>query len=545
MGWLRDRVRNWLGVNPQQHKLKKPFDNRLWFINDDEQIRKQKLQEYLIWYSGDSDELLNYYTKGNFREFNTEPIFNRNKKDYFWSVASTEEKIKRSHSGVPRAIIETITNAIGTPFFSTQDKVVEDRINAIIKETGLYDVINQEQMPLTLVTGAGAYKINVDTNLSQKPIVTFYDARNVRFDIISRRIVGVKFIDYYQKDNKAYALTDHRYLDEGVSYIEYKLYRLKPGQHNDEWENGAEEVALGTLQETAELQDMEFVGLGYMLAVPSVFFKDNIYEGNGRSIFTGKVDLFDDLDQALSQSANTVRKSTPVEYYPVDMLERTPLGEPKLPQRYDRSYIATPAGRNGDGEQTGKLTVTQPALNFSQYTGEVMSVLSLILTGVLSPATMGIDIAKRDNADAQREKEKITIMTRNNIIAQQKEILNKVMCICLKLEDYIKNPGITGFRNYDVSVDFDEFASPTFENQLGVLSGALASGSLSIDKYVDLLWTDTLDEEEKQKEIDYIKQFMGQGANPLEALLAGAPNYAEGEVPPDETQDAVETSEVE
>jgi hypothetical protein len=232
-----------------------------------------------------------------------------------------------------------------------------------------------------------------------------------------------------------------------------------------------------------------------------------------------------------------------VEYYPVDMLERTPLGEPKLPQRYDRSYIATPAGRNGDGEQTGKLTVTQPALNFSQYSGETMSILSLLLTGILSPATMGIDIAKRDNADAQREKEKITIMTRNNIIAQQKEILNKVMCICLKLEDYIKNPGITGFRTYELSVDFDEFASPTFENQIGILAGALSSGAMSVEKYVDLLWTDTLDEAEKQKEIDYIKQFMGQGANPLEALLSGAPNYEEGEPQPDETETEVAQTE--
>jgi hypothetical protein len=123
MGWFRDKIKNWLGVN-NMGSLPKQYDNRLWFINDDEKIRKQKLREYLIWYSGDSDELLNYYTQGNFREFNTEPIFNRNKKEYFWGISSQETSIKRTHSGIPRAIVETLVNAIGTPIFTSDDPMM-------------------------------------------------------------------------------------------------------------------------------------------------------------------------------------------------------------------------------------------------------------------------------------------------------------------------------------------------------------------------------------------------------------------------------------
>jgi len=533
MGWFRDRIRNWLGVQDMSNS-KKPYDNRLWFINDDDEIRRQKLQEYLIWFSGDSDELLNFYTRGNFREFATEPIFNRNKKDFFWAISSTEARIKRTHSGVPRAIIETLVNAIGTPKMVSNDIVLQKRIDDIVKDNDLLQIINQEQMPLTLVTGSGAFKINIDTNISKKPIITFYDARNVKFEIVSRRIFGIKFVDYYTgKDRKAYALIDHRYIDEGNSYVEYKLYRLKPGQKEGEFEKEADEVPLDTIPETEGMQDMVFKGLNSILGVPSVFFKDTIYENYGRSIFNGKVDLFDDLDQAISQSANTVRKSTPVEYYPVDLLERTPTGEPKLPVRYDRTYVATPAGRNGDGERTGKIETTQPALNFTQYNIEAQNILSFILTGVLSPATMGIDVAKRDNADAQREKEKITLMTRNNIIMRQVDILENVVLLALKLEDYIINPTLENFTDYEVGVEFEEFANPSFENQIVILANALQSGALSVERYVELLWADTLDEDAKQKEVEYIQMFMGQGAmaNPMDALF-GSPNFQSGQVPP-------------
>jgi hypothetical protein len=411
--------------------------------------------------------------------------------------------------------------------------MVQQRIDDIIKDNELFDSINQEQMPLTLVTGFGAWKINIDPQISKKPIITFYDARNVKFEIVSKRIFGIKFVDYFTgPDKKAYALVDHRFIDEGNSYIEYKLYQLKPGRKEDEWEKEADEVSLETLPETEGLQDIVFNGLNQILGVPSMFFKDTIYEGYGRSIYTGKVDLFDDLDQTISQSANTIRKSTPVEYYPVDLLERTPTGQPKLPARYDRTYVATPAGRNGDGERTGKIEVTQPALNVVQYSSEAQSILSFLLTGVLSPATMGIDVAKKDNADAQREKEKVTIMTRNNIIMRQKDLLEKVIVLSLMMEDYMVNPVMAQFSNYEVGVEFEEFANPSFENQLMVLSNGLQSGAMSIERYVELLWGDTLDEEAKQKEIQYIQMFMGQGAmNPMEMLL-GSPNFQEGAQPP-------------
>jgi hypothetical protein len=504
--------------------------NRDLYINNTENIRRTKIEEYLIWYIGDSDELLNHFTKSRIIEQAEEPIYSRNKRDYFWTAVSEEEGVKRSHSGIPRAIVETLVNAIGSPNISSENQELNKRVKDIIDENDLLTILNQEQTPMTLVTGHGAFKITIEPELSNKPIITYYDARNVKFENKTRRIVKVKFYDYFTEDNKAYCLVDCRYRENGNSIITYKLYEL-PYKDAPEFEIEENEISLESLEQTKDLKDIQFTGVDEMLAVPCVFFKDQIHDEYGRSIFTGKVDLFDDLDQALSQSANVVRKSTPVEYYPMDLIETKSNGERKPPTRYDRTYVNFPSGRSGEGDITSQIQTTQPNLNFAQYDQEAVSILNMILTGVLSPATMGIDLAKKDNADAQREKEKITIMTRNNIILKQKRILQKLVKLTLMVEDYINNPQVAKFENYtDISVDFDEFSNPTFENQLSVLGSALQSGSISIDRYIELLWNDTLSEQEKQKEKEYVEAFMNKGmTDPFGQPLPGE----QGPVSPD------------
>jgi hypothetical protein len=504
--------------------------NRDLYINNTENIRRTKIEEYLIWYIGDSDELLNHFTKSRIIEQAEEPIYSRNKRDYFWTAVSEEEGVKRSHSGIPRAIVETLVNAIGSPNISSENQELNKRVKDIIDENDLLTILNQEQTPMTLVTGHGAFKITIEPELSNKPIITYYDARNVKFENKTRRIVKVKFYDYFTEDNKAYCLVDCRYRENGNSIITYKLYEL-PYKDAPEFEIEENEISLESLEQTKDLKDIQFTGVNEMLAVPCVFFKDQIHDEYGRSIFTGKVDLFDDLDQALSQSANVVRKSTPVEYYPMDLIETKSNGERKPPTRYDRTYVNFPSGRSGEGDITSQIQTTQPNLNFAQYDQEAVSILNMILTGVLSPATMGIDLAKKDNADAQREKEKITIMTRNNIILKQKRILQKLVKLTLMVEDYINNPQVAKFENYtDISVDFDEFSNPTFENQLSVLGSALQSGSISIDRYIELLWNDTLSEQEKQKEKEYVEAFMNKGmTDPFGQPLPGE----QGPVSPD------------
>ena len=105
--WIKKQVLKITGLS----KINGPDEQeRLTFINNDELQKKTKIREYNVWYAGDSDELLNFYTRQMTIDYNFEPWYSRNKKNYFWSISSTENDIKRTHSGQPRNIVDTLVS---------------------------------------------------------------------------------------------------------------------------------------------------------------------------------------------------------------------------------------------------------------------------------------------------------------------------------------------------------------------------------------------------------------------------------------------------
>lgn len=489
---IAQRILKFLGV---QKLTQNPNDDRFTYLSDEEVIKIQKIKECKYWYYGNSNELLNFYTTEETYGNNEEPIYNRNRRQFFWAKSTKECEIKRVHSGIPNAIISTLVNVISTPEVSSSKEIVKMNIDKIYEENDLVNMINQEQMPMTLATGYGAFKPVIDKELSDYPLVEYYEAEDVEFIKNKGNLIGIIFKDYYAYNKKNYLFLETRRTAKGNSYIEYELFELCKN-------NELKKVPLNTIPSLEGLDEngLEIKGIKKPLAVASVFFKDVLNPNYGRSIFEGKIDLFDDLDQSLSQRSQTCRVSTPVEYYPVDLLERSRDGQPLMPKAFNRQYIKFEATPDGDGNMSDKIITTQPQLNFEQYNQEQISILGMILNGVLSPATMGIDIAKKDNADAQREKEKVTIMTRNNIIDRQTKIIKELLTICLMLKEYMDTNTIT-ITDYDISVKFCEFANPSFESLSEILTPMFNSGAISTEMFVEKLYGDSLSEAEKQQEI--------------------------------------------
>ena len=102
--------------------------NRYLFVNDINEVKKQRLEEYIIWYLGDSDRLKNFFTRANAISYNTDPLYNENKKSYFWAVSSTEHDIKRTHSGHPRNIVDTLVYIMSIPNI-TNDSDESETVN--------------------------------------------------------------------------------------------------------------------------------------------------------------------------------------------------------------------------------------------------------------------------------------------------------------------------------------------------------------------------------------------------------------------------------
>lgn len=492
--FLREKILKFLKIQ----KTSDPYAERLTFIQNDKNVNKLRCRENKAWYYGDSDELLNFYLNKETYENAEDPIYFRNKKEYFWGIATGEGAIKRVHSGIPNAIVTTLVNAIGTPKITSDTE--QQRIDDILDANSFDILLNQQQMPLTMVCGWGAFKLCFDTKISKKPMIQFYEAEDVDFVYKNNNLIGMVFRDYYEYKDKNYILFETRRKENGNSIIEFNLF-LYDGKED------IVECELSTIPELADYKNLIIPNLDEVLAVPCKFFYDLHNKNYGRSIYDGKIDLFDDLDQDLSQASQTSRVSTPVEYYPVDLLERDGrTGEPRMPSVYNRQFIKKEGLPNGDGSTNGEIQTTQPNLNFEQYSLHAKSILDYILTGLLSPATLGIDVAKKDNAEAQREKEKVTIMTRNNIIASETRILKKLIKLALYLQDYIDTGVIDLEAHTDISVTFNEFANPSFENQLETLGKAWSDGLISTDKYLELLWGDKLSDEEIAKEREYLEQ---------------------------------------
>lgn len=492
--YIKDKVVNFLGY---QKESQNPNSQRLTFISDDELIRQQKQREWKTWYIGDSDELLNLYTNQTVYGFNENPIYNRNNKNFFWSIGSQENGIKRVHSGIAKAIIDVLVNIVGFPQIKSSDENLQYVLEEMIYASDLKNIINQQQLPLTLAVGDGAFKVNFNEE-TKYPYVMFYDAENVDFFSKDNQIIGVVFQDFYEFKNKKYVLLESRYVLHNTSVIEYELFLLKD-------KNEIQKVDLSTIPSLKNLKNMKIENCNVLLAVPSRIFYDPLNNARGKSIYANKIDLFDDLDQAVSQHSKTVKVSTPVEYFSPEILERSKDGTPKMPNTYDRQYVQKASITDGDGNRLSKdIETTQPVLYFDQYTVAIRNILNQIYTGIISPATMGQYLSREDNAEAQREKEKITIMTRNNIIDSEEKIIKKLLNIMLMFYEYKTTGGISKTK-YDISVRFSEFANPSLEEEMKVLSTVYTQGGMSSRMYVELLYRDTITKEDKEKEIEWLE----------------------------------------
>ena len=175
----------------------------------------------------------------------------------------------------------------------------------------------------TLYIGDGAFKITVDTKISEYPILEWYSGERVEFVRQRDRIREVIFKTPYKARGKTYVLNE-RY---GFGYIINELYL------------DGKLVDLKVIAETENAHNWSF-DEQVILAVPFQIYESSKYEGRGGSIFDGKLDSFDAFDEAWSQWMDALRHNRTKEYIPENLLPRNPSnGEVMLPNSFDNAYI--------------------------------------------------------------------------------------------------------------------------------------------------------------------------------------------------------------
>lgn len=464
---VRNGIRSWLRIQPAQNSV----------INIKETLDFEgNAIKNRIWYRGESEELSQLYEQID------------GDKTRFWAAVSTSGmEIRKLHVGIPALLSDMLASIVVADMNKIDVGSRQAEWNKIEEDNDFKELI-KEAITETLYIGDGAFKISFDAALSKYPIIEFYPGD--RIDIIRSRgrIKEIIFKTVYKNNNQEYVLFE----TYGHGYINYEL--TKDGRKCD----------MSAVPETSKLEPVTWKN-EFIMAAPLMFYKSPKYKGRGKSVYDGKIDSFDSLDEAWSQWMDALRKNRTKEYIPENMIPRNPLnGEILAPNPFDNAYITTDASmKEGDAN---KIELIQGEIPHEGYLATYITALDLCLQGIMSPSTLGIDVKKLDNAEAQREKEKTTLYSRNNIVEQLQKVLPKLVNSIFNAWDTYNG---TTVKEVNADVTFGEYANPSFESQVETVSKAKSGGIMSIEASVDELYGDTKDDEWKTEEIARLKAEQG------------------------------------
>ena len=429
-----------------------------------------------LWYDGNAYELEQFYKQ------------TVNHTYCFWgAVPSKGREIRKIHTGLPHIIVDTLTGIVTADLnnISLKSKTDEEIWNEIANENNIKQLVS-EAVKSALVIGDGAFKLSLDSKLSKYPIIEFISGDKVSFKYERGRLEEIIFLKEYKKRSAEYRLEEIY----GKGYVKYKLFK------------GNSEIKLSEFEETKELAEVVYSG-DFIMAVPFIISPSTKIKGRGKSIYDGKIDNFDSLDEAYSQWIHALRECRPTRYIPEVLAPRDfNTGAVIRPNPFDNQYVKIGDNMGEDARNT--VDLKQPVLPVDAYLQTYITALDLCLQGIISPSTLGIDTKKIDNAEAQREKEKTTLYTRQMIINALTQTLKALVQSVFDTFNTAQEQPI-----YEVECDviFGEYANPSFEAVVETLSNP--NTPMSIEAKVEEMWGSTKSEEWKAEEIKRIKEQTG------------------------------------
>lgn len=465
-----------LRINPAQ-------ENRIITITEPLSYRTSVLRNRL-WYRGDPSELDQFY-----KQTANDSVA----KSRFWAaVPSADLAIRKIHSGLPAMIVEQLSDIVIADLDGIELKENEQTtLWQEIAEDNEFDELVGESIIDALVTGDGAFKITIDTDVTKYPIIEFFSGDQVEYRKTRNRLQEVLFFTDYTHNDKDYRLEE----TFGRGYIRCKLLNSE-----------GKEVALSTIPETADLLPEWTFKSDFIMAIPLMFSKNHKWPDRGKSLFDSKADSFDALDEVISQWVDAIRSGRVQKYIPEDLVPKDPnTGQFQKPNPFDNQFIRIGSVMAEDAK--GQIDMVQPVILYQAFVESYANTLDMCLQGIVSPATLGIDLKKTDNAEAQREKEKATLYTRGKIIDTLNDVLPQVVDVVMKVYDTMN--GIKP-SDYVASVAFGEYASPSFDSVVETVGKARGGAPvMSTEQAVEEMYGDTWTKEEKALEVQRIKAEQG------------------------------------
>ena len=435
-----------------------------------------------IWYRGDGNELEQMYQQA--------PEYADKYK--FWACKCTPGmEMRKIHTGLPGLIVRILSGIVLDDMndFDFADNDQHRQLWEDIAKNNKFIRKMEKALKEVLYIGDGAFKVTIDTAVSEYPILEWYPGERVEIVRNRDRVKEVIFKTPYKANHRQYVLYEHY----GYGYIHNEMYK------------GDTPVPLNAIDATKGIKDTKFDD-NIILAVPLQVYESTKYEGRGGSIFDGKLDSFDAFDEVWSQWMDALRAGRAKTYIPDCLVPHDPeTGQVIRPNPFDNRYFASDNDMSEKADN--KVNTEQPTIPHDSYLASYCTALDLCLQGVISPSTLGIDVKKLDNAEAQREKEKATLYTRNAIVEALQETLPELVSVAINAYNILNGKGVEEVK---VDISFGEYANPSFESQVETLSKARPGvPMMSIEAQVEELYGDSKDDAWKQEEIARLKAEQG------------------------------------
>lgn len=476
---VKGMIRSWLEIQPAPGRgltIREP-------VSHETNVLRNK-----IWYRGDASELDQL-----FKLLGDDSVARAR----FWAAAPDKETIRKAHSGLPGIMVDTLAGVVKADladldFGGNRDAAA--RWQALADDNDLPGLVSQA-VAETLVTGDGAFKISLDPEISDGPILEFCGADRVEYVHRHGRICEVRFLSPVGDRGR---LLKEIYAPGGVRY---------------ELLDGDKVLPLDAEVETSGLQSVTFDGT-FMLAVPLQFWPSSRWRGRGQSVFDKKTDAFDAHDEIISQWMDAVRAGRVQKYIPESLIPRDPAtGALRTPDSFGTQFISIQSSNKENAED--KIDTIQPEIRYEAFLASYTATLDMCLQGIMSPATLGIDVGKMASAEAQREKKDVTGFTRNAITDALEKALPQLAQITLAAQDILQGraPG-----TYEATVSFGEYGAPDFDSRVQTISNAATAGIMSVEAQVEELWGSSKDDEWKAEEVARIRQERGVETLPEPAV---------------------------
>lgn len=358
-------LQSWLEIEPAQGRgltVREPLDHAANVLRN------------RVWYRGDACELDQL-----FKQLADDPV----SRARFWAAAPENEQIRKAHSGLPAVMVDTLAGIVRGDMEALRfdDPAAARRWQAVADEND-FPALVARAVSECLVTGDGAFRVCLDAAAATGPILDFAGADRVEY---VRRHGRVAEVDFLTRVGARGRVLRERYAPGSVRY---------------ELTEDGRPLPLDAELELAGLRDVTF-DPRVMLAVPLQFWPSARWPGRGASIFDKKTDAFDAFDEIISQWMDAVRAGRVQRYIPECLIPRDPAtGRLLTPGRFGASFVKI---ASSDREAAAdRIETVQPEIRCEAFESAYAATLDQCLLGVMSPATLGIDLGRMASAEAQQ-----------------------------------------------------------------------------------------------------------------------------------------------